>query len=526
MSIINSGAIAVTIYPSLSSNEIQYIVNDSGSRMVFVRNQSQITELLPILKDMPYLEKIIVMEDVPLPDNPLFIHLSEIRDNGTRYLLKRPYSYEKRWRSIDVWDKVTIIYTSGTTGEPKGVVHTHQSMMASNCRSLRGFMEDNMSFGAGDVLLSFLPLSHSFERQCGEIIQLLLGITIAYAEKPSTVMADLQVFRPTVFCSVPRIFERIYIFLQDYASKTPETKAAFKKAMDIGLRVTQARTDANGFIDMHEGIDIVADLPADLRAEYLWAEETVFSKIRMLLGGRYRVSWSASASLPSDICKIFMAMNIRVIEGYGSTETFNAVSCNKIGKILPGSIGCLSNGLDGKISEEGELLVRGDQLFLEYWNNPKATAEAFTEDGYFHTGDVVVEGPDRYLRIVDRIKGIMVLNTGKNVPRAKIENRFSTSKFIDQILAVADERKYVSAIVVPQFEIFIKFFKDHNIPFDESKVIFEGKGAERICIQVGDDFVSKPELYTMIEEDINLVNAGLETYESIKKLGILNRRKP
>ncbi|MFZ2537623.1 MAG: AMP-binding protein, partial [Oscillospiraceae bacterium] len=416
------------------------------------------------------------------------------------------------------------IYTSGTTGEPKGVVHTHQSIMASCCRSMRLFIGDNMSFGEGDVLLSFLPLSHSYERQCGQIMSLLNGMTIAYAEKPSTVIGDLQIFKPTVFCSVPRIFERVYMALRNMTAKTPETKAAFEKAMDIGLRVTQARTDANGFIDMSEGIDIAANLPDDLREEYLWAEKTVFSKVRMLLGGRYRVSWSGSASLPADMCQVYMAMGIRIIEGYGSTETCNAVSCNKIAKILPGSIGCLSNGLEGKISEEGELLLRGEQLFLEYWNDPKATAEAFTKDGYFHTGDVVVEGSDGYLRIIDRIKGIMVLDTGKNVPRAKIENSFSTSDFVEQIFAVADERKYVSAVVVPKFDFFISYFKENNISFDESKLIYEGEGAERICIQVGDDFVSNLELYKMIEEDINLVNARLETYESIKKFGILNRR--
>lgn len=464
------------------------------------------------------------MEDIPLPDNPLFIHLSKIRESGGRYLFKHPYAYEKRWRSINVWDKATIIYTSGTTGEPKGVVHTHQSTMASNCRCIRGFVGDKIIFGEGDVLLSFLPLSHSFERQCGEFVILMLGITIAYAERPSTVMADLQVFRPTVFCSVPRIFERIFMALQGFASQTPETKAAFAKAMDIGLRVTEARTDANGFVDMHEGVDMLAGLSDDLCAEYRWAEETVFSKVRMLLGGRYRVSWSASASLPADLCKTFMAMGIRILEGYGSTETFNAVSCNNMAKTLPGSIGPLSDGLDGVIAEDGELLVKGDQLFLEYWNNPQATAAAFTEDGYFHTGDVVLEGSGGYLRIVDRIKGIMVLDTGKNVPRAKIENQFSTSKFIDQILAVADERKFVSAIVVPKFDAFIQLFKDHNISFDESQLVFEVEGAERICVQVGEDFVSKPELYVLIEKDINFVNENLETYESIKKFGILNRR--
>lgn len=524
MAILNSGAITVTIYPSFSSYETQYILNNSGARALFVRSQSEIDKILPALDDLPSLEKIIVMEDIPLPDNQKFIHLNQLRENGTRYLLKHPYAYEKRWHSIELWDRASIIYTSGTTGEPKGVVHTHQSIMASNCKSMRLFIEEGFHFTEDDVELSFLPLSHSYERQSGQLMGLLNGITIAYAEKPSTVVADMQIFKPTVFLSVPRIFERIYLALRKATAQTPEAKEAFKKAIDIGLRVTEARTDANGFIDMREGIDIAADLPEDLREEYLWAEKNVFRKVRALLGGRYRLSWSGSASLPADMCKVFMAMGIRIFEGYGSTETCNGVSLNKMDKVLPGSIGCLANGLEGKISEEGELLVRGEQLFLEYWNNPKATAEAFTPDGYFRTGDVVVTCPEGYLRIVDRIKGIMVLDTGKNVPRAKIENSFSTSDYVEQVFAVADERKYVSAVVVPKFEVFIDYFKKNNIPFDESKVVFEGHGAERICTQVGDDFVSHPKLQELIDKEIKRANASLENYESIKKFGILNRR--
>lgn len=523
-SILNAGGITVTIYPSFSVNEMQYIINNSTAKILFIRKQDDIGKVNEALNEMPSLEKVIVMEDCPLPNNPKFMHLSELRQRGKVYLRKNPYAYEKRWRSIDVWDPATIVYTSGTTGDPKGALHTHQSVMAANALCQRSFVDDGLEFGDDDTLLSFLPLSHTFERQCGQFIPISLGLTIAYAEKPSTVVQDMQIFKPTVFCSVPRIFERIFITLRQAASQNEPSKAAFEKAMDIGMRVTEARMDENGAVDMREGVDMTEGLPEDLKAEYLWAEQNVFSKVRMMLGGRYRVSWSASASLPANLCKMFMAMGIRIIEGYGSTETCNAVNLNRLAAIKPGCIGPLRDMNEGKIGDNGEWLISCEQLFLGYWNNPEATSSSFTEDGYFHTGDVVEWDVDGNMRLVDRIKGIMVLDTGKNVPRAKIENSFSTSNVIEQICAVADERKYVSAVVVPKFEFFIHYFKTNNIPFDESKLVFAGEGAERICVQVGDDFVSRPELQNMIDADIQKSNEELEAYESIKRYAILNRR--
>lgn len=522
--ILAAGAITVTIFPTFSVSEMSFIINDSGSKFLFVRDLEGVNKVQEGIDSLPHLEKVIVMEDCDLPDSDLFVLLSTIREKGKKYLTKNPYAYEKRWRSIELWDPATIIYTSGTTGEPKGVVHTHQSIAAANALCLRSFVEDGMEYTNDDTILSFLPLSHSFERQCAQWIAFEAGIKIAYAEKPSTIMADFQIFRPTVFCSVPRIFERIYLALQQAAAQTPESAAAFERAMEIGQRVTEARMDEQGHVDMREGIDIAADLPEDLRKEYQWAEETVFSKVRMLLGGRYRNSWSASASLPPDLCKAFMAMGIRIIEGYGSTETMNAINLNRLGAIKPGSIGPLRDINEGKISEQGEWLVRGEQLFREYWNNPEETAQAFTEDGFFRTGDVVEIDEDGYAKIVDRIKGIMVLDTGKNVPRAKIEDAFSTSNCVEQICAIADERKYVSALVVPSFEYFIKYFDENNIPYNKDEVVYFGEGADRICIKVGEDFISRPELLEKVQADIDRVNEGLENYETIKKFSLVNRR--
>lgn len=520
-----TGGVTVTIYPSFSQREMKYIINNSETKILFIRDQEAIDKVLGCLDELPSLEKVIVFdENCPLPDNEAFMYLSDLKKLGMRYLHQNPYAYEKAWHDIKVWDWATIIYTSGTTGAPKGAIHTHQTFMSAIQADNNNFARNGYMVDENDVSLSFLPLSHSYERQCGQMVALNAGSTIAYAEKPQTVVADLQIFKPTMFCCVPRIFERIYMAIRDAASRTPEGKAAFEKALQIGLKVVEARADENGFIDMGFDVDLLEGLPEDLVAEYKWADEVVFSKVRGLLGGNFKIAFSASASLPADLCKIFLAMGIRICEGYGLTETMNAVNFNNLKAILPGSIGPTLYFSEQKLAEDGELLVRGDTIFLGYFKDPEATAEAFTEDGFFKTGDIAVLEANNYYRIVDRKKSIMVLDTGKNVPRAKVESKFSTARYIEQICAVGDDKKFVTAIVVPKFDYLIPLLKEKGITFDESKIICVGEGVERICVQVGDDFVENEEVKKLIAEDIENANSQLEDFEQIKKYHISNRR--
>lgn len=518
--ILGSGAITVTIYPSLSAQELAFIMNDSGSKILFVQDQSMLQKALAVWDTIPALEKIIVMLDDYEGSHPDIINLSKVRELGVKFMVQYPVAYEKRWRSVDLHDIMTIIYTSGTTGRQKGAVHTHFSINAAACRDLRlvpPLSED-------DVLLSFLPLAHSYERECGHAVALMTGVTIAYAQKPSTIIQDIQTFRPTVFMSVPRIYERIFMAIRDMSASTPERKAAFEQALQVGLQVIESRADENGFVDMSEGIDFTAGLEPELKSQYLVYDELVFSKVRMLLGGKYRFAFSAAGGLPAELCKIFMAMGIRIIEGYGLTETCNTVNLNRLDKILPGSVGPLCPGVEGRIAEDGEWLVRGDNIIREYWNNPEAAREAFTDDGFFKTGDIVEMLADGYIKIVDRKKGIIVLDTGKNVPLAKIENLFSLSKYIDQVCTYGDNCKYVTALVVPNFDAFITYFKTNGIPFDESALQYSGEGLERTCIRVGDDFIGRTELQEMAAEEIRQANAKLEEYETIKKYLIINRK--
>lgn len=519
-SILNAGGITVTIYPTLSQREMVFIINDSGSRMLYVQDEANLKKALDAWDEMPGLEMVIMMNDYFSTEDPRVMNLAQIRKLGVKTLVEDPYGYERRWREVDIFDKMTIVYTSGTTGQQKGAVHTHHSVSAASALDMKMFPV----ISEDDVFLSFLPISHTYERQCGQYMALAVGATYAYAQSPATVVQDIAIFKPTIFMSVPRIYERIFMAIQDAYSATPETKAAFENALKVGLAVTEARADEHGFVDMSEGIDFTEGLSQDLKEKYLQADAAVFSRVRGLLGGRYRFAFSAAGGLPADLCKIFMAMGVRIIEGYGLTETCNTTNLNRINRVLPGSIGPLAVSVEGRIAEDGEWLVRGDNVIKEYWNNPEATREAFTEDGFFKTGDIVQELANGYIKIIDRKKAILVLDTGKNVPAAKVENQFSLSKYVDQVCAIGDDRPFLGALVVPNFDAFVAYFKQNGIAYDESAVQYVGEGTERICVKVGPDFVANDQLKAMVDAEIQAVNKNLEDFETIKKYVIVTRR--
>ncbi|HNX24538.1 MAG TPA: long-chain fatty acid--CoA ligase [Spirochaetota bacterium] len=517
-SILCSGGITVCIYPTLSEEEIKYILNDSGSKFVYVYDEALLIKVLNIKSAVPTLKKIILMTGDAPANDAVITDLAKLRAKGVELLARDKTVFEKRWRSVEMLDLMTIVYTSGTTGMPKGAVHTHHSFNAACCRDLKQVPQ----IGDDEVCLSFLPLSHTYERECGHGIAMMTASTIAYSS-PVTIVGDLQIFKPTFFMSVPRIYERIYMALKEQTAKSPIKKKIFEWSMKVGLEVVKKREDAKGFIDMTEGIDFTEKLGGWLKFKYKLFDKILYSKVRHLLGGKYRFAFSAAGSLPADLCKTYMAMGIRIIEGYGATETWNTINLNWDNKLLPGSVGPTSIGVEGRIAEDGEWQVRGDNIFSGYWNNPEATKEAFTPDGYYKTGDIVEEIADGYIRIVDRKKGLMVLDTGKNVASNKIEGKFSLTKWVDTVVPIGSERKFVSALVIPNLDALVELFDKEKIPYNKDKVI-RVTDPMPMVVEVDNDFIENPRLKQFIDADIQSVNKELEDYEKIKKYTILTRR--
>ncbi|RMG38607.1 MAG: long-chain fatty acid--CoA ligase, partial [Methanobacteriota archaeon] len=417
------------------------------------------------------------------------ITYQQLLEKGVEFNQKNPDYVEKTIKSLSRDDLATIIYTSGTTGEPKGVMLTHGNFLSNIEGSIRALPVNNT-----DTFLSFLPLSHVFERMVGHFLANYVSATIAYAESIETVPQNLIEVRPTLMASVPRLFEKIYArIVESVEEGSGLKKKLFYWAIGVGREVTTYKQKRQ-------------PLPGGLKLKFGIANKLVFSKLKERVGGRIRFFVSGGAPLSKEIGEFFTAAGLLILEGYGLTETSPVISVNRLEKFKFGSVGIPLDNVEVKIAEDGEILTRGPHVMKGYYKKEAETKEAIDSDGWFHTGDIGIIDEEGFLIITDRKKNIIVTAGGKNVAPQKIENLLVTTRYIEQAMVIGDKRKFCSALIVPSFETLEKFAAEQGISFNSHKELCE-----------------HPKVKELIQQEIENVNKELASYETVKKFILLDQ---
>lgn len=474
-----AGAISVPIYPTISESDLNFILNDAKIKYIFVSSSELYHKVKAIAANAPSVKTIYTFNKVEGAQ-----HWTELVESGKKNPKKNEVDAIKN--SIKPDDLLTILYTSGTTGNPKGVMLSHNNLI-SNSMATQYLCPFHNSWKA----LSFLPLNHVYERML-TTLYLYLGISIYYAESIEAIGDNLKEIKPEVFSTVPRLLEKVY---DKIVAKGSEQIGIKKKlffwALDLGLHY-ELKGANGGWYEFQLKI----------------ANKIIFSKWREALGGNIAAIVSGGAALQPRLSRVFNAAKVPVLEGYGLTETSPVIAVNSFepNGICFGTVGPVIKDVKVKFAEDGEILVKGPNVMLGYFNRPDATAEVMSSDGWFHTGDIGVMVEDRFLKITDRKKEIFKTSGGKYIAPVIIENKLKESLFIEQVLVIGENQKFASALIVPSFAFLIEYCKLHHIVFKSNE-----------------ELIKNPEIKARIVEEVEKVNHELAQYEKIKRPELLSR---
>ncbi len=486
--IMSAGAVTVPIYHSSTSDSVSYIVNHAELEVVFVRNKIQLQKLRGMWDDLPNLKYLIVMldkGDIP-KNNPKILTLEGLCKIGLEELEKDPEGIKDAIKDISLDDTASIIYTSGTTGTPKGVVLSHRNFLVAALSFYQ-----SVPFEENFTLLSFLPLAHIFERVASEIYGIDQGVTFTYCEKvehlPSMLIETCCDMMPVV----PRILEKIYERVMSQVSK----KSAFEQklffaAVETGKEYIQKKIAKE-------------TIGWDLKLKYQLAFNTVLKKIRQRIAPNLKIFVVGGAPFSKELAYFYLALGFDVVEGYGLTESSAAITVNPPWANKPGTVGLPFKHFEIKIAEDGEVICKGDSVFQEYYKNPEATRETLI-DGWLHTGDLGEFDEDGYLKITGRKKDLIITAGGKNISPARIEDELLRSKYLNQVIALGDREKYISALIVPNKELLMDYAKAHKIEIPAGTLINDVPG-----------------LRELITKEIAHYSQDLGGYEQIKNFHLL-----
>lgn len=474
-------AIVVPIYFKSTASQVEFILRDSGATVIMVGDVTQRDIVLSVKENLPHLKYIICTES---NSNESVMSFSEALRRGAA----SPFSEEikRRMDAITADDISTIVYTSGTTGEPKGVMLTHRNLLAN----IRSDIEI-AHLTPDDVGLSFLPTSHVLDKVTVHYMNIVAGGTVAYAESLDTVLTDIQLTRPTALCGVPRMFEKIYNAIHDSVNASPSlNKKLFQWAFSVGRRVIlkKQRQKRPGIL---------------LNILYAIAEKLVYKRIKKLFGGRLRLFASGGSHLREDIDMFFRILNIPILHGYGLTEATCTVTINSFDDFQFETLGHPLPGVRVSISDDGEILVKGELVMKGYYNRPEETAQAL-RDGWLYTGDIGLLNEDGYLIMTDRKKALMKTSGSKYISPQRIETMVMLSRFVEQVVVIAEGRRFPTLLIVPSFEALQKYCSEKNLEYSTHE-----------------DLIGLPEITALFQGIVDQANDDLESFEKIKRFSLL-----
>jgi long-chain acyl-CoA synthetase len=467
MGILGLGAVDVPLYPSLTADSVQFILNNSETKGIIVSNKFHLNKVLKIKPHCHHIQFIIVMneKDIELKTQGIF-SFSEIQRMGESFGENNAGYFKNCIAKVKEDDLCTIIYTSGTTGEPKGVMLSHKNILSNVNTTL-----ENYPITKDDVLLSFLPFCHIFERMAGYYTGFSSGGTIYFAESIESVPQNIIEVKPTFITTVPRLFERIHAkILKNVEAQTIKKQKIFSWAIETGKQYMEAKKESS--------------ISLALSVKRIIADKLVFSQLK----------------------EFFEAIGILICEGYGLTETSPIICANRINDYKFGSVGKVYPGVDLKIASDGEILARGPNVMLGYYKNKKETDDVL-KNGWLHTGDIGHFDSEGFLVITDRKKHLFKTSAGKYIAPTPIENLFLTSKYIDQFVLIGDRRMFLSAIIVPDFAALREYADSHRIEYRNNN-----------------DLVNKREIYDLVDSDMSRFQKKLANYERVRKFTLLDHQ--
>lgn len=479
-----AGGLTVPIYTTLVPEQIRYIIDDSDATVVVISNADHWKKVEPLRPGLTKVKHYITFAD-EAPAGVLT--LKEVMDKGRAEAESKPGLFDELVARVKPGDEATLIYTSGTTGVPKGVILTHDNLV-SNIKTAAAIIE----FTEMDTVLSFLPLSHILERMV-MFTYMYKGCTVAFAESVESVAQNLLEIRPHIMVSVPRVFEKIYTKVMDQVLTSPALRRKiFFWALKVGKEFGTAKLAGK-------------PISGGLRFRRSIAAKLVFSKIIAKTGGRVRFFVSGGAPLSKDIAEFFYAIGLVILEGYGLTETSPLLSINTFEHIRLGTVGKPAPGVDIKIASDGEILARGPNIMKGYYKKEAETREVF-EGGWFKTGDIGRFDPDGYLVITDRKKDLLVTSGGKNIAPQPIENLLKTSPYITNGVVIGDRKRFIAALVVPDFDKLREYARAQGIAFSSL-----------------DDLCRDRRIVGFLKAEVDRATPLLASYERIKKIAVLPR---